>query len=358
MCDERSPDANRRPRTRLRKRILYISAYALAISAISLFIASDFSWPPWRFSIDAKALVESATGIGAFLSTMWALQAYWRLVEIDADDINKIETAVKNDTALRTESGNHGGNNSKFPQGSSNYPLSFHRLAQSHKQWAQLWFSWCVAIFLGAVMYTAFTTTHSPLDKSPRHATPPKTGDESPETEEDSGKRIVVQKEERENIIVKMKPDMQEEVLIMESMTWPYAIYAIFRLHLHHAFVYLLFVASWFWAAKHYRSHWHNFVINAYRHRALYRIEQLQEDIRERVARGGVVCDMSSDRLTVKLPVQEKAEDTLLDLYRISGILLLVPGDSSYLDSVAKEDVSTEISKLEDISKTLTKKAE
>jgi hypothetical protein len=64
-------------------------------------------------------------GICAFLTTIWAIQSYWRLVIIDDRDKRWHP-----------------------PESDSDWsgPYAFHSLAQSHKEWAQLWFSWCVAI--------------------------------------------------------------------------------------------------------------------------------------------------------------------------------------------------------------------
>jgi len=94
------------------------------------------------------------------------------------------------------------------------------------------------------------------------------------------------------------------------QMNWPSTIYAIIREQAPSSFIYLLFGVSWYWASKHYRSHWHNFVINAYRHRALYRFERLQYYIQKRME----LKDYNS---------MVKAEETILELFRLSGFCCL-----------------------------------
>jgi hypothetical protein len=60
---------------------------------------------------------------------------------------------------------------------------------------------------------------------------------------------------------------------------WPEMLLTMLNSYLHHALVYALFGFAWYWASKHYRSHWHNYVANAYRHRSLYRFEMLRREI-------------------------------------------------------------------------------
>ena len=124
-------------------------------------------------------------------------------------------------------------------------------------------------------------------------------------------------------------------------MEWPDAIYNIISKQAPNSFIYLLFGVVWYWASKHYRSHWHNFVINAYRHRALYRFEKLRKNIQTQIN-----SDTSFPR--------EKANETILELYRLSGVLLLIPGDSSYLEKVGSEEVSKAILQMEEITKAFT----
>jgi hypothetical protein len=101
----------------------------------------------------------------------------------------------------------------------------------------------------------------------------------------------------------------------------------------------VLFGVSWYWASKHYRSHWHNFVINAYRHRALYRFDRLRKDI--------INCkSYGYDKA--------KAEETILELYRLSGVLLLIPGDSSYLDRVGSEEIAKSLLQIQELIKAFT----
>jgi len=127
-------------------------------------------------------------------------------------------------------------------------------------------------------------------------------------------------------------------------MEWPDAIYNIIKEQAPSSFIYLLFGVAWYWASKHYRSHWHNFVINAYRHRALYRFKELRDNIWEEKNNN----NYSSDTSIVKV------EQTILELYRLSGVLLLIPGDSSYLDKAGSEEVSKAILQMEELAKAFT----
>jgi hypothetical protein len=150
-------------------------------------------------------------GISGLLATLWAIQSYWRLVIIDERDKRW-----------------------RPPESDSEWsgPYAFHSLAQSHNEWAQLWFSWCVAIFLGGVTYAIYNSTHVPP-----------------------------------------KGDGQ----------WTTMLLIMLSSYLHHGLVYALFGFAWYWASKHYRSHWHNYVANAYRHRSLYRFELLRTEIPQRM---------------------------------------------------------------------------
>ena len=115
--------------------------------------------------------------------------------------------------------------------------------------------------------------------------------------------------------------------------------------YLHHGLVYALFAFAWYWAAKHYRSHWHNYVANAYRHRSLYRFEMLRREIPRRM-----IGEAES--------YKEEANKTILELFRLSGILLLIPGESSYLDKPAGEDVSKAILRMEEVANAFGHRAE
>jgi hypothetical protein len=49
--------------------------------------------------------------------------------------------------------------------------------------------------------------------------------------------------------------------------------------------------------------------------------------------------------------LKAKAEETILELYRLSGVLLLIPGDSSYLDKVGSEEITKTLLQMEEITK-------
>lgn len=222
-------------------------------------------------SLTAPALI--VVGICALLAIIWAIQSYWRLVIIDERD--------KRWHPPETDSDWSG-------------PYAFHSLAQSHKEWAQLWFSWCVAIFLSGVTYAIYNSAHG-----------------------------------------------------VEDGTKDFSVMLVTMLnnYLHHGLVYALFAFAWYWASKHYRSHWHNYVANAYRHRSLYRFEMLRREIPRRM-----IGEAES--------YKEEANKTILELFRLSGILLLIPGESSYLDKPAGEDVSKAILRMEEVANAFGHRAE
>jgi len=259
------------------QRLGCLSALAVIVFFLSLAIK-------WSGSI---SLLQASVGIGAFLATLWAIQSYWRLVERDGI------------ASLEQKAYYMGVKKSVVD------PFTFHELAQSHKEWAQLWFTWCIAIFMGGLTY-AFLSAEDPL-----------------------AERVQI---------------------YYESMHWPFAFYSIVSKQMHHAIVYLLFGASWYWAARHYRSHWHNFVINAYRHRALYRIQELQKAIQEQLDKPRGITD-------IDFP-ESKAVETQLELSRLSAILLLLPGDSSYLDEARSSEVSKVLLEMEEVSKAFARPKE
>jgi hypothetical protein len=228
-------------------------------------------------------LAVASASIATLVATIWAIQSYWRLRDIDKQTEKWQPKKHKKDCLD---------------------PYTFHILAESHKQWAQLWFSWCVAIFLGGVTYAIY---NSAIAMHPMAN------------------------------FIKECPDKMECL----NLEWQYVIYSIISTQAPNSFIYLLFGVVWYWASKHYRSHWHNFVIKAYRHRALHRFETLREDIQTQIE-----DDSSFPKI--------KAEETILELYRLSGVLLLIPGDSSYLDKVGGDELSKAILQMEEISKAFT----
>lgn len=120
-------------------------------------------------------------------------------------------------------------------------------------------------------------------------------------------------------------------------------------------FVYALFFIAWHWSARHFRAHWHNFILNAYRHRALWRYEEIQRKLLSLAA--GI--DMASGEGYSGLEptvgkIWENVAETLLELYRLSGVLLLLPGQSSYLEAGSDERATEQLVKLEEIVKSVT----
>ena len=222
---------------------------------------------------DLTLIALLVVGILAFLATLWAMQSYWRLAIVDQEDRRWRPPETDSDWSG---------------------PYAFHSLAQSHKEWAQLWFSWCVAIFLGGVTYAIYNSAHG---------------------------------------IPKPSGDWQEMLLTMLNS------------YLHHALVYTLFGFAWYWASKHYRSHWHNYVANAYRHRSLYRFEMLRREIPTRM-------------MGAPAEYKDEANKTILELFRLSGILLLIPGESSYLDKPAGEEVSKAILRMEEVANAFSHRGE
>lgn len=294
-------------------RVMWLLLGVTLIAVISAF-APEALCELEKRHIEQDEFLKASAAVGTLMATIWAIQSYWRLALVDKQAREWRPSNSQDDWSD---------------------PYTFHVLAESHKEWAQLWFTWCIAIFLGGVTYAIFSTTHSILD-GPKHGKTWCPPDVSKTTEQIASEET---KKEREKKDQQDRWDKQKEA--MKTMKGSYATYAISGKYLHHGIVYLLFCASWYWAAKHYRSHWHNFVTNAYRHRALFRIEQLQRRIQ-----GSIEIERSIDGSADC----KKAQETILELYRLSGILLLVPGDSSYLDKVAHEEVSKVTLELERVS--------
>jgi hypothetical protein len=53
-----------------------------------------------------------------------------------------------------------------------------------------------------------------------------------------------------------------------------------------------------------------------------------------------------------------EANKTILELFRLSGILLLIPGESSYLDKPAGEEVSKAILRMEEVANAFSHRGE
>jgi predicted RNase H-like HicB family nuclease len=258
----------------LSKRLLLLFVVFVSVCILSLV----FSWLVWSLPPSEivnpsyrRSLVKGFATIVTILATIWAIQSYWRLRYVDR----------------QSEKWRPHGNVDEWSG-----PFTFHSLAESHKQWAELWFSWCAAIFAGGVTYAIYNLL-PPADQT-------------------------------------LPPE-----------TWPGVLHEIVKTQAPNGFIYVLFGVSWYWASKHYRSHWHNFVINAYRHRALYRFESL----RKKIIDDCDVLKIWKDDYKAKA----KAQETILELYRLSGALLLIPGDSSYLDKVGGEELAKSLVQISEV---------
>lgn len=234
---------------------------------------------------------------GFIISLVWSLHLYTMLRQQDNDEHERINTALEHLSKPLLESIRLK-NSEQDNIEETKYPYSFHQLAYSHKQWAQLWFTITISIFLGGLIYAVFNV----------------------------GTHICS--------------------VYTVNVSWAFAAKAI----IPNVFVYALFFVAWNWSARHFRAHWHNFILNSYRHRALWRYEEIERKLVE-VASGVGACDeIPSIKDTVKA-IQEKVADTILEMYRLSGILLLLPGESSYLDAGKDEKMTEEFVKLEEIVK-------
>jgi hypothetical protein len=288
--------------TFLRCVFLFFGAFViLACSYLVLCFLSDQESAFNPIKANLENLATASATIGALVATIWAIQTYWRLRYIDEqmgkwqskENESEIEYKQEDEDKVEVEY--------KWLD-----PFTFHALAESHKEWAQLWFAWCIAITMWGVTYAIYNfniAIHS-ADNLSKGCTP-------------EGTKCLIS-------------------------GWQYA-YTLISTQAPNGFIYLLFGVVWYWASKHYRSHWHNFVINAYRHRALWRFQGLQKNIRKAMNKQGISSNF-----------KENAEQTILELYRLSGILLLIPGDSSYLEKVGGDELSKAILQMEEIAKAFT----
>ncbi|MCK9622685.1 MAG: hypothetical protein M0R47_19390 [Methylobacter sp.] len=194
----------------------------------------------------------------------------------------------------------------KYSEGSKKKqsdPFSFHSLAESHKEWAQVWFTSSLVIFIGGVVYATF------------------------------------------NIGIHICPTEQLGE-IKNNTNLVVSILEIINYIIPNVFVYSIFIFIWLWASKHQKAHWHNFVVNAYRHRALCRLKEFRNDVKDDVI----------DKLTENdsQVTRDLAWKTILDMYRESGLLLITPRDSAYLDTGQSEDIPRKLAELEDVMKSFT----
>jgi len=265
------------------ERIIILIFVVLSIYGISYSISNN------RDSFFTKDTLMYSTSILSILTTIWAVQSYWRLRYIDKQ---QEKWQPHKDKLAENEA-----------EDEWSSPFTFHVLAESHKQWAELWFCWCVAIFTCGVTYAIF--------------------------------KVIDHNNQYQKII-----DSNIKNKIPE-IPWSTVVHDLISAQTPSGFIYLLFGVAWYWSSKHYRSHWHNFVVNAYRHRALYRLEKLRNDIRKSES---------------KFLPNHKADETILELYRLSGVLLLIPGDSSYLDKIGNEEITKTLLQMEEITKAFTNK--
>lgn len=260
-----------------------------------------------------------------FVSLTWALYLYTGLRTKDATD-RALENAVirrapKNPLGAIQAHSASGISNHAVASSSSeavdsqsdqvtaeSLPLSFHELAETHKEWAQLWFTITVTVFLGGLIYAVFNVgthvCHLDAFGSPKDGPP--------------------------------------------TRDWAFWASAI----IPNLFVYALFFLAWHWSARHFRAHWHNFILNAYRHRALWRYEEIQRKLLSLAA--GIDMGSGEEYAGLKPTVEairNNVSDTLLELYRLSGVLLLLPGQSSYLEAGSDERATEQLVKLEEIVK-------
>jgi hypothetical protein len=88
-------------------------------------------------------------------------------------------------------------------------------------------------------------------------------------------------------------------------------------------FLYSLFFASWTWALRNFKAHWHNFVINQRRQASLDAIEKLRKSVRDS-------------------KLSKADEYRLLDsLFQQSSLLVLMPSESAYMENEAEKEVTS-----------------
>jgi membrane protein implicated in regulation of membrane protease activity len=156
--------------------------------------------------------------------------------------------------------------------------LHFHEIALEHKLWAQLWFTISMGAFLGGVIYAVSRPLTSLADVS-------------------SGSNEYL--------------SFAKEVIT-------------------ELFIFSLFYLAWNWSVRHFRAHWHNFILNAYRYRALSVLRLMRNE-------------------------QGESETGKDEIRRLSGLLLLMTEPSAYLDNERETTLLERIIKLDDwVKKVLT----
>ncbi|MDZ3837982.1 MAG: hypothetical protein U0S49_11470 [Rhodospirillales bacterium] len=269
--------------------------------------------------------VELAFLISFSVALVWALYLYATLRQHDDDEQRYIERNKHKPGEPLLASINYNWiprNNSKGENGltrpskhdeekdninkyaEEHYPYSFHQLAHTHRHWAQLWFTITIAIFIGGLMYAVFNVATHLCGVGP------------------------------------------------VATSW----FVAAKIIIPNVFAYALFFIAWNWSSRHFRSHWHNFIVNSYRHRALWRYEEIERKLIEIASGVGAPENNRAVEETVK-KVRDKVADTLMELHRLSGILLLFPGDSSYSDAGSDEKAAEELVKLEEVVRSATGRA-
>jgi hypothetical protein len=122
--------------------------------------------------------VELVFAIAFSISLVWALYLYSTLRHQDRTEQDDIESAHQNThrsllaSINYKQAENEEGKNipeiekakqdekaADKPITHRQYPYSFHQLSHTHKQWAQLWFTITVSVFVGGLMYAVFNVS-------------------------------------------------------------------------------------------------------------------------------------------------------------------------------------------------------
>lgn len=159
--------------------------------------------------------------------------------------------------------------------------LHFHTLAEEHRLWSELWFTISVCVFIGGVIFAIvrFMWGYNPFLE---------------------GSSKITEWEDVASTFI-------EEL-----------------------FRFSMFYIAWNWAVRHFRAHWHNFILNAYRYRAL------------RVLRN----------------IKGEDKRTAPEIRKLIGLLLLMTESSAYLDTGQEPSMVERISSLDELTKKLVTGAE
>jgi hypothetical protein len=221
----------------------------------------------------------------------------------------------------------------------------FHKLAEHHKRCSHLWFSIAITILFGGAAYAFF------------HVMEPTCGEkawqEHPLAEERGGKKdrtatsleyaiqntglapsgIAVTASDGQPSSLpssqvpngrtdRISPDPKPEddrARNKSASEWSSLTAKI----ISNFFLYSLFFASWTWALRNFKAHWHNFVINQRRQASLDAIEKLRKSVRDS-------------------KLSKADEYRLLDsLFQQSSLLVLMPSESAYMENEAEKEVTS-----------------